>query len=67
MNRTRKPLRPKSWDELPLLMTTSEAALLLDMTVNSVQRLCASGDIPAKKIGDTWRILRDNIRKMMEG
>jgi excisionase family DNA binding protein/PAS domain S-box-containing protein len=50
-----------AWDDLPLVMTTEQAADLLHLHVNTVKALCRSGTLPAAKIGHVWRIQRAEV------
>ena len=40
---------------LPLL-TTEEAAKILSVCPSTIRRLCRRGELPAVKIGSTWRV-----------
>ena len=52
-----------SWNEVPVLMTLEEAAILLGLNVESVRRYCVTKDIPAIQIGKQWRV---DKQKLME-
>lgn len=43
------------------LLTVEEAARYLKTTPNTVYRWCRSGKLPAGKIGQEWRISREDI------
>lgn len=49
--------KPKSIE----LLSPAVAADELDLSRQHVQRLCASGDIPAQKIGRMWVISREQL------
>lgn len=48
-------------------LTTSEVAATIRETENSVRRRCASGQIRAKKLGDTWRVEESDLVEFMSG
>jgi excisionase family DNA binding protein len=50
-----------NWDDIPLLLTTDEAAELLRLHVNTVKYLIRSGKLPASKVGRAWRIPREAV------
>jgi len=43
------------------VLTTREAAKLLKMDSQSVQRMAARGDLPGKMMGNRWRFSREVI------
>lgn len=55
-----------NWDLAPVLLTTEQAGLLLQLTPERVTRLCANGTLPACKVGKSWRIDRDRLREWWE-
>lgn len=54
--RTTAPL-----DELPTVLTPREVAELMGLSAESVRRMCASGTLPAFKVGKSWRVVRDRL------
>ena len=40
----------------PLLLRTTEIAERLQLNIQTVRRLCATGQLPATKFGTEWRI-----------
>lgn len=52
-----------SWNDVPALMTTNEAALLLKMPEDTVRQYCQAEQLPARRIGKQWRI---DKQKLME-
>src|SRR5262245_10555543 len=40
----------------PPLMTVAEAARFLNVSARTIRALCASGQLPARKVGEQWRI-----------
>ena len=47
------------WDDVPLLLTTDEAASFLRLHVNTIKYMICNGRLPATKVGRAWRIPRD--------
>jgi len=57
----------QEWNELPLVLTTEEAAQLLRVTVKTIKTMCAEGRLPAAKVGRAWRINRDDVLTFLRG
>ncbi len=49
----------QNWDDLPLVLTAKEAAQILRVGRNILNRMFRDGEIPANKIGRAWRVDRD--------
>lgn len=49
----------------PCTMTTGEAASQLRMSVQSVRRHCRTGRLPARRIGNDWRINPEDLSDFM--
>ncbi len=47
------------------VMTASEVAELLHLPVSTVYYLARRGDIPACRLGRTWRFLRPRIEELL--
>jgi excisionase family DNA binding protein len=43
------------------VLTAQEAAEFLHVAIGTVKRKAASGELPASKIGNRWRFLRDDL------
>lgn len=54
----------RDWDELPVLLTLSQVAILLDITHDTASRWARTGKIPAVKVADEWRVEKQAIREM---
>lgn len=48
-------------------LTTSEAAAEIRTSADYVARQCDSKAIKAKKVGNSWRIHRDDLESFMRG
>ena len=58
----------KGWDELPATMKPQQVQKTIQISRATFCRLVASGNLPgAKKVGDSWRISRDQLRAYFEG
>lgn len=49
------------------VMTAREVADLLHMPVSTVYYLARRGEIPARRLGRTWRFLRPRLEEMLRG
>lgn len=57
----RAPVKPETAERLqgwPELLTLPQAAQVLGRSAEWVAAAAASGDLPAKRLGGDWRILR---------
>ncbi len=54
---------PLTRDEV---MTASEVAELLHLPVSTVYYLARRGELPARRLGRTWRFLRPRIERLLE-
>ena len=62
----RKQIYYRDWDELPVILTMSQCAIILDITCDTARRWASEGKLPAVKIADEWRAEKTQIRKMFE-
>lgn len=51
----------------PKILTTTEAAELLQMSEKTVRTLAKSGEIPHRRVGDLYRFSRRQIMAWIEG
>lgn len=51
----------KKWEDLELVLTTRQAAEVLQVHTKTVEALCRTGKLSAKKVGKAWRIRRDDL------
>lgn len=54
-------LREQKLEQLPVLFTSSEAMEVLGVGRNTMYRLLNSGELPAIRIGRSWRITWDAL------
>ncbi|MGN0600362.1 MAG: helix-turn-helix domain-containing protein [Oscillospiraceae bacterium] len=57
-----------SWESLPLVMDTFEAAEVMHCHPETVKRLLRRGELKGNKIGGkNWRVTRDAVKEYLEG
>ena len=71
------PTLPESIDPAPTpaptgltrdeIMTAREVADLLKMPVSTIYQLARRGDLPARRLGRTWRFLRPRLEELLGG
>lgn len=52
-----------TWDDVPVLISLEQAAILLGVGVDAVRKYCVANELPAKRIGKVWHI---DKQKLME-
>lgn len=50
-----------TWDEVPVLISLEQAAILLGIGIDAVRKHCVNNEIPATKIGKTWHIDKQRL------
>jgi len=48
------------------ILTIKDVAQYLKVNERTIYRLAASGDIPAFKVGNSWRFKREDLENWME-
>jgi excisionase family DNA binding protein len=66
---SREPEAPKATDGLTRdeVMTAREVAELLKMPVSTIYQLARRGELPASRLGRTWRFLRPRLEDLLAG
>ena len=54
-------LHEQKLEQLPVLFTSAEAMEILGVGKNTIYRLLNSGELPAIRIGRSWRIPWDSL------
>jgi len=49
------------------VMTAREVADLLKMPVSTIYELARRGELPARRLGRTWRFLRPRLEELLGG
>lgn len=56
-----------SWDSVPVMLSLSEASVLLRMPEDTVRKHLESGALPGIKIGRQWRLEKTKLQSMFKG
>lgn len=56
----------KNWADYEVFLTVDDVSAMMNIPVESVRRMCRSGQLPAVKLGRLWRIDRDKFRSKLE-
>lgn len=62
---TRLGIRPVSGLTRDEVMTAREVADLLKMPVSTIYQLARRGELPASRLGRTWRFLRPRLEELL--
>lgn len=54
------------WTELPLVLTSEQAAQVLQLTRRTITNMLDRGDLRGVKIGKEWRISRAELERFVE-
>lgn len=54
-----------SFDDLPQILTSKQAATFMKMAASTAYKLIETGELPAIKIGRSVRILREDLIKFI--
>ena len=61
-------LKRNTWEALPLVMDTFEAAEVMHCHTETVKRLLRRGELKGNKVGGkNWRVTRDAVKEYLEG
>ena len=53
------------WADVPSVLNTQQVRALLGIHINTVKRLIADGELPAYKVGRSYRINKFDLMKFM--
>ena len=56
-----------SWDSVPVMLSLSEASVLLRMPEDTVRKHLESWALPGIKIGRQWRLEKTKLQSMFKG
>lgn len=56
-----------SWDEIPVILDIHYLTILLGCSREKIRMECQSGRLPAFKIGDMWRVRKDELIAYTKG
>lgn len=54
------------WSDLPLVLTTDQAAAVLQVNRRTVASMLDRGDLAGVKVGKEWRVSRADLRRFIE-
>lgn len=54
------------WRDLPLVLTTEQAAAVLQLNRRTVSNMLDRGELQGIKIGKEWRVSRSEVRRFVE-
>lgn len=57
----------RNFSGIPAIMTFNEARAVLKIGRNKMLELIHSGELPAFRIGNRWRVTRENLISYIEG
>ena len=64
----KKKIKAATWAEMPEVMTPDQTQTILQISRATFFRWVADGKMPgAVKIGDSWRVNRDQLRDYIQG
>lgn len=58
-------LDERKMEQLPMVLTSAEAMEILGVGKNTMYRLLNSGELPAIRIGRSWRIANTEIERFI--
>lgn len=54
-----------NWDEVPVIIDIPYVASIIGMTYEYTRRMIMKGEIPAHKVGNSWRINKNELREYL--
>lgn len=54
------------WSDLPLVLTSDQAAAVLQLTRRTITNMLDRGDLRGVKIGKEWRVSRAELQRFVE-
>lgn len=60
-------MNPSQWSDLPLVLTSDQAAAVLQVNRRTLTNMLDRGILRGVKIGKEWRVSREEIRRFVEG
>lgn len=56
----------RDWDELPLLLTLGQCALLFGKSYETIRAWVKNGTLPATQLGTEYRVAKADVKAMFE-
>lgn len=63
----RPPRKVAKWEDLPLILGSTDVCVILNESRETVRKLFANGEIPGRLVGGKWKVSRDLFRNYIEG
>ena len=63
---SKKNIYYRDWNELPLILTLSQLAVLFDISYETAVKWAKNRKIPAVKVADEWRVEKNKIKEIFE-
>ena len=60
-------MNTSQWSELPLVLTSDQAAVVLQLKRRTITNMLDRGDLRGVKIGKEWRVSRAELLRFVEG
>ena len=60
-------MNTSQWSELPLVLTSDQAAVVLQLKRRTITNMLDRGDFRGVKIGKEWRVSRAELLRFVEG
>lgn len=55
------------WSDLPLVLTSDQAAMVLQLTRRTITNMLDRGDLHGFRVGKEWRVSRTELVRFVEG
>lgn len=57
----------RDWDEMPVILTIAQCAMVLQVAERTVTDWAISGKLPAHKVGGkNWRVAKEDLKNLFE-
>ena len=60
-------MNTSQWSDLPLVLTSDQAAVVLQLKRRTIANMLDRGDLRGVKIGKEWRVSRAELLRFVEG
>lgn len=58
--------RITNWKNVPIVLSTKETENLLGIKAKTIRKMARNKEIPAKKINNEWKFLKDELFKWIK-
>ena len=60
-------MKPSQWSDLPLVLTSDQAAMVLQINRRTLTNMLDRGTLRGEKSGKEWRVSRAELMRFVEG